>query len=145
MTSNRDILLLPYFFALLSLLFMPSEVMEAVRGQKHYSERTLWHSTQNSVHPTAILEPRPKVLIFRYTYLLEIKPYGLGSRIWDMEAESYNWSHLLVNIWFGLLFISFGKQKRHCGMNQTLSWVPKCALAISFLASNSLDNHGGRK
>ena len=30
--------------------------------------------------------------------LLEIKPCGLGSRIRDMEAESYNWSHLLVNI-----------------------------------------------
>ena len=52
-----------------SLLFMPSEVMEAVGGQKHYSERTLWHSTQNSVHPTAILEPRPKVLIFSNIYL----------------------------------------------------------------------------
>ena len=30
--------------------------------------------------------------------LLEIKPCGHGSRIRDMEAESYNWSHLLVNI-----------------------------------------------
>ena len=29
--------------------------------------------------------------------LLEIKPCRHGSRIRDMEAESYNWSHLLVN------------------------------------------------
>ena len=29
-------------------------------------------------------------------YTLEIKPCGLGSRIWDMEAESYNWSRLLI-------------------------------------------------
>ena len=31
--------------------------------------------------------------------LLEIKPCGLGSRIRDMEAESHNWSHFLVNLW----------------------------------------------
>ena len=30
--------------------------------------------------------------------LLEIKPCGHGSRIRDMEAESYNWSHLLVSL-----------------------------------------------
>ena len=30
-------------------------------------------------------------------------------------------------------------------MNRTLSWVPKCALAITFLASNSLHNDGGQK
>ena len=30
-------------------------------------------------------------------YVLEIKPCRLGSRIQDMEAESYNWSHFLVN------------------------------------------------
>ena len=71
--------------------------------------------------------------------LLEIKPFVLGSRIRDMEAESYNW------FTFRLLFISFGKQKWHCGMNQRLSWVPKCALVITFLASNSLHNHGGQK
>ena len=31
--------------------------------------------------------------------ILEIKPCGLGSRIRDMEAETYNWSHFLVNLW----------------------------------------------
>ena len=31
-------------------------------------------------------------------HTLENKPCGLGSRIQDMEAESYNLSHLLVNI-----------------------------------------------
>ena len=35
------------------LLFLNSEVMEVVRGQKHYRERRLWHLTQHSVHPTA--------------------------------------------------------------------------------------------
>ena len=30
--------------------------------------------------------------------VLEIKPCGFESRIWDMEAESYNWSHFLVNV-----------------------------------------------
>ena len=34
-------------------LFLTSMVMKAVRGQKRYSERTLWHTlTQCSVHPT---------------------------------------------------------------------------------------------
>ena len=33
-----------------------------------------------------------------YIELLEFKPCGLGFRIQDMEAESYNLSHLLVNI-----------------------------------------------
>ena len=37
-----------------ALLFLTSIVMEAVRGQKRYSERTLWHSTQRSVHPTVL-------------------------------------------------------------------------------------------
>ena len=37
------------------------------RGQKHYSERTVWHSTQCSVHTTALysiypIEPRPNNL-----------------------------------------------------------------------------------
>ena len=31
---------------------------------------------------------------------LEIKPCGLGSRIQDMDAESYNWFHLLVIFYF---------------------------------------------
>ena len=30
---------------------------------------------------------------------LEIKPYGLGSRIQDMEAERHNWLHFLENLW----------------------------------------------
>ena len=30
--------------------------------------------------------------------ILEIKPCGLGSRSPDMEAESHNWSHFLVNL-----------------------------------------------
>ena len=46
---------------------------------------------------------------------LEIKPCGLGSKIWDMEADLIYW-------WtFRLLFIYFGKQMWHCGMDWTLS------------------------
>ena len=67
-------------------------------------------------------------------YTIEIKPCGLGSRIRDMEAESYNWSHLSVNIY--ITFTSFGKQNWCCGMNRTLS-------VRSFLASNSLLNLWG--
>ena len=38
-------------------------------------------------------------LVKEYSYgLLEIKPYRLGSRIRDMEAESDNESHFLVNV-----------------------------------------------
>ena len=36
--------------------------------------------------------------------ILQIKPCGLGSRIRDMEAESYNWSHLMVNIMITFYF-----------------------------------------
>ena len=46
---------------------------------------------------------------------LEIKPCGLGSRITDMEADLIYWRT------FRLLFISFGKQNWHCGMDWTLS------------------------
>ena len=66
----------------------------------------------------------------RYLYclsliVLEIKLCGLGSRIRDMEAESYN-------------FIG-GYLDDFC-----LVKVPKCALDITFLASNSLHNDGGQ-
>ena len=45
---------------------------------------------------------------------LEIKPCGLGSRIRDMEADFIYW-------WtFRLLFISFGKQNWHCGMDNNV-------------------------
>ena len=54
--------------------------------------------------------------IFMKQTLLEIKPCRLGSTIRDMEAKSYKWSHFL-------LFISFGKQNWHCGMNQTCQSV----------------------
>ena len=33
-----------------------------------------------------------------YLIELEIRPFRLGSRIRDIEAESYNWSHLSVSI-----------------------------------------------
>ena len=36
----------------MGIIVLTSMFMEAVGGQKHYSERTLWHSTQRSVHPT---------------------------------------------------------------------------------------------
>ena len=29
---------------------------------------------------------------------IEIKPCGFECRIWDMEAESYNWSHFSVSV-----------------------------------------------
>ena len=52
---------------------------------------------------------------FKVWYVLEIKPCGLGSRIRDMETDLIYW-------WtFRLLFISFGKQNWHFGMDRTLS------------------------
>ena len=43
-----------------------------------------------------------------YTYTtLEIKPCGLGSRVWDMEAETYNWSHLLIGEHLGYFLFLF--------------------------------------
>ena len=52
---------------------------------------------------------------------LEIKPYGLGSRIQDMEAEWRLKGIIdLISWWI------FGKQKLRCGMNQMLS-VKVCA------------------
>ena len=78
--------------------------------------------------------------------LLEIKPWNLASspaglylefEIWRLKAAITD----LIYWWtFRLLFISFGKQNSHCGINRTLS-----ALTITFLASNSLHNHGGQK
>ena len=35
---------------------------------------------------------------------VEIKPFGLASRIRDTDAKSYNWSHLLMNIWITFYF-----------------------------------------
>ena len=49
--------------------------MEAVIDQKHCSKRTLWHSTQCSVDPTAtVLEPRLKVLnsSLEYEYVANV-------------------------------------------------------------------------
>ena len=55
--------------------------------------------------------------------ILEIKPYGLGSRIGDMEAKRRLKGIMdLISWWI------FGKQNWRCGMNQTLSLiVPKSA------------------
>ena len=51
-------------------------------------------------------------MLIRTYQKLEIKPCGLGSRIWDMEAE---WRLKvitdLISWWI------FGKQNRHCVMN----------------------------
>jgi hypothetical protein len=33
-------------------LFLTSMVMETVRGQKHYTERTRWHFNSTFGHPT---------------------------------------------------------------------------------------------
>ena len=63
---------------------------------------------------------------------LEIKPCGLGSRIWDMEAENYNWYPLLIGEhldYFLFLFIS-----RTGTVGWTEPWVklPKCAPRYAF-------------
>ena len=52
-----------------------------------------------------------------FKYGLEIKTFGLGSRIRDMTI---GWTEHRIR-------------------------VPKCAFAIVFLASNSLHNYGGQK
>ena len=57
-------------------LFVPSMVVEAIRGQKQYSECTLWHSNSmfGSFHSpkSQILEPRPKVMISDNKYLNDL-------------------------------------------------------------------------
>ena len=46
-----------------------------------------------------ILKKLPTTLLGSNFVKLEIKPIGLGSRIRDMEAESHNWLHSLLNLW----------------------------------------------
>jgi len=62
-TSYRTFFFTDFFQ--ISLHCNKGMVMEAVRGLKHYCERTLWHSNSRfgSPHTSRILEPRPKVLI----------------------------------------------------------------------------------
>ena len=61
-----------------------------------------------------------------YTYTtLEIKPCGLGSRVWDMEAElRLKGITDLISWWI------FGKLNWRCGMNGTLSLSTKVCAEI---------------
>ena len=89
------------------------------------------------------LESRCNKLLSFYN-VLEIKPCRLGSRISDVEAESYNWQ---VSFTSGhLVYVLFLLVSRTGTVGWTKRWVnvPKCALTITFLAS-SLHNHGGKK
>ena len=76
-------------------------------------------------------------LIFLYSEL-EIKPFGLGFRIQDMEADLIYW-------WTYLDYFLFLLVSRIGTVGWTERWVkvPKCAVAVWCLASNSL--HGGQK
>ena len=58
--------------------------------------------------------------------LLKIKPCGFQSRIGDVEAESYNWSHFsLISHWFLVSRLALGNKSN----------VPWCALRLVFLVS----------
>ena len=62
--------------------------------------------------------------------ILEIKPCGLGSRIWGWKLE-------VISFIGDITFYFICKQNWHCGLSRTLNQ--------SFLTSNSLHNHGGQK
>ena len=70
--------------------------------------------------------------VFDVNYVtLEIKPCGLGSRIWNMEAE---WMLKVIN---DLISWIFGKQNWHCGQRYTyrvlqtiqMKLIPLCVWA----------------
>ena len=69
--------------------------------------------------------------------LLEIKPYRLGSRIREMEAD--------LIYWWTFRLLRFFLVSRTGTVGWTKRWVkvPKCAVAVWCLAFNSL--HGGHK
>ena len=74
---------------------------------------------------------------------LEIKPWGLGSRIRDVEADMVNIFDL--HVW-SLLEAKHHTASAHFGtLTQCLvhPTVPKCAVAVWCLATNIL--HGGQK
>ena len=70
---------------------------------------------------------------------LEIKPCRLGSRIRDMEADMMNLPWRLLEPKHHTVTAHFGTLSQ-CSVHPTL---PKCAVAVWFLASNSLN--GGQK
>ena len=84
---------------------------------------------------------------FFLVLILEIKPCGLGSRIWDMEADLiYWWTFLTFMEAVIMLEAKHHTVTTHFGtVGWTEHWVivPKCAVAVWCLVSNSL--HGGQK
>ena len=61
-----------------------------------------------------------------------------------MEVESYNWSHLFVNIYVD--YFSFLVVNRTGTVGWTQCWISaKVCAHLMFLVSNSLQNHGGQK
>jgi hypothetical protein len=76
-------------------------------------------------------------------FKLEIKPCGLGSRIRDMEAESYNGSHLLIGEHLDYFLFLLVSRTGTVGWTEHWVKVPKCVVAVCCLASSS--HHGGKK
>ena len=72
-------------------LFLTSKVIEAVIGQKHNSECTLWHSKSR------ILEPRPKVLISSIVYFyLSHKICKIETTLKKMYERKYQLSYPFI-------------------------------------------------
>ena len=59
------------------------------------NNNTLFYSMY-SVHCKCLHVVKVPGKIYCFIGEPEIKPCGLSSRIWGMEAESYNWCHLLI-------------------------------------------------
>ena len=76
-----------------------------------------------------------KCFLIETSYVrLETKPHGLGSRIRDMEAESHNLSHFLVNHWYAEL-----------ALRDELNVELTVHKDMMYLASISIDKLRGQK
>ena len=74
-------------------LFLTSMVTEVVRGQKLYSDRTIWHIMFGWSHRviSLILEPRPKVLISitcRYANWTDFIIFQASGRGWKTAQNN---------------------------------------------------------
>ena len=88
------------FFSRIIVLAVFFSVNSIVVFLREITTKTLCLSirTIDSQWDKTIYERQAFLCLCSFIYnILEIIPCGLGSRIRDMEAESYNWSHFLAN------------------------------------------------